>query len=98
MNCTEFLAKLTDYFDGQLDPELLDEVKQHLGACHHCEVIVNTTRMTIDVYRSHEHYDFPEELSTRLCSAVMERCRGSLAAASTTAAPPPAAVPALPRR
>ena len=86
MNCTEFLAKLTDYFDGQLDPELLEEVKEHLGTCHHCEVIVDTTRMTIDVYRSHEPYDFPEELSTRLCSAVMERCRGSLADADAAAA------------
>ena len=31
MNCTDFLAKLTDYFDGQIDPDLLVEVKEHLG-------------------------------------------------------------------
>lgn len=84
MNCTDFLAKLTDYFDGQIDAGLLDEVKEHLSTCHHCEVIVDTTRMTIDVYRSHEHYEFPEELSTRLRSAVMERCRCSLPAASAS--------------
>ncbi len=86
MNCTDFLAKLTDYFDGQIDPQLLDEVKQHLSECHHCEVIVDTTRMTIDVYRSHEHYDFPEELSDRLCSAVMDRCRCALPKAAAPAA------------
>ena len=77
MNCTDFLAKLTDYFDGQIDPLLLEEVKEHLCSCHHCEVIVDTTRMTIDVYRSHEHYEFPEDLATRLRSAVMERLRCS---------------------
>jgi anti-sigma factor RsiW len=77
VNCTDFLAKLTDYFDGQIDPDLLTEVKQHLGSCHHCEVVVNTTRQTIDVYRGHEPYEFPEELSTRLRSAIMERCRAS---------------------
>lgn len=77
MNCTDFLAKLTDYFDGQIDPELLAEVKQHLGTCHHCEVVVNTTRQTIDVYRGHQPYEFPEELSSRLRSAIMARCRAS---------------------
>ena len=74
MNCTEFLAKLTDYFDGQIDPELLTEVKAHLGACHHCEVIVSTTRQTISIYRHQQPYDFPEELSTRLRTAIMKRC------------------------
>jgi predicted anti-sigma-YlaC factor YlaD len=75
VNCTDFLAKLTDYFDGQIDSELLVEVKEHLGVCHHCEVVVDTTRKTIDVYRGTETYEFPEELSSRLRAAVMDRCR-----------------------
>jgi anti-sigma factor RsiW len=75
VNCTDFLAKLTDYFDGQIDPDLLFEVKQHLGTCHHCEVVVDTTRKTIDIYRGQSAYDFPEELSTRLQSAIMDRCK-----------------------
>ena len=74
MNCTEFLAKLTDYFDGGIDPELLAEVRTHLGSCHHCEVVVSTTQQTISIYRSHETYEFPEELSLRLRTAVMKRC------------------------
>jgi len=77
VNCTDFLAKLTDYFDGQIDPDLLAEVKQHLGTCHHCEVVVDTTRKTIDVYRGHQPYEFPEELSLRMREAVMERCRAT---------------------
>ena len=77
MNCTDFLAKLTDYFDGQIDPDLLAEVKEHLGTCRHCEVVVNTTRKTIDIYRHEQPYEFPEELSTRLRSAIMARCNAS---------------------
>ena len=77
MNCTDFLAKLTDYFDGQIDPDLLVEVKEHLGTCHHCEVVVDTTRKTIDIYRHQQHYEFPEALSSRLRSAIMARCLGS---------------------
>ena len=74
MNCTEFLAKLTDYFDGQIDPELLSEVKEHLGSCHHCEVVVSTTRQTISIYRHQQPYDFPDDLAARLRAAVMKRC------------------------
>ena len=77
MNCTDFLAKLTDYFDGRIDSDLLAEVKQHLCTCHHCEVVVDTTRKTIDIYRGHQPYDLPEDLSTRLRSAIMERCKAS---------------------
>lgn len=77
MNCTDFLAKLTDYFDGQIEPDLLAEVKEHLGTCHHCEVVVNTTRKTIDIYRHEQPYEFPEDLATRLRSAIMKRCQAS---------------------
>ena len=74
MNCTDFLAKLTDYFDGQIESELLQEVKEHLGTCHHCEVVVDTTRKTIAVYQEQQPYDFPEDVQTRLRSAIMTRC------------------------
>jgi anti-sigma factor RsiW len=75
VNCTDFLAKLTDYFDGQIDPALLAEVKEHLGSCHHCEVVVDSTRKTIDVYRGTEVYELPEDLAGKMRAAVMERCR-----------------------
>jgi anti-sigma factor RsiW len=85
VNCTDFLAKLTDFFDGQIEPDLLSEVKEHLGTCHHCEVVVNTTRKTIDIYRGQQTYEFPEELRGRLHSAIMERCSQSREAAEAKA-------------
>jgi anti-sigma factor RsiW len=77
VNCTDFLAKLTDFFDGNIEPELMSEVKEHLGVCHHCEVVVDSTRKTIEVYRGTEIYEFPDELSSRLRSAIMARCEKS---------------------
>lgn len=74
MNCTDFLSQLTDYFDGQISPELLEEVRAHLAGCSHCEVVLNTTRRTIEVYRNNEIYDISEELQDKLHSAIMARC------------------------
>jgi anti-sigma factor RsiW len=85
VNCTDFLAKLTDFFDGRIEPDLLVEVKEHLGTCHHCEVVVNTTRQTIDIYRDQQAYEFPEALRSRLHSAIMARCSQSKEAAEAKA-------------
>jgi anti-sigma factor RsiW len=84
VNCTDFLAKLTDFFDGNIEPDLMTEVKEHLGTCHHCEVVVDTTRKTIEVYRGADIYEFPDDLSTRLRAAVMARCEKSAVGADKT--------------
>jgi anti-sigma factor RsiW len=75
VTCTDFLAQLTDYFDGHIDPELLAQVQAHICECHHCEVVLDTTRQTIAIYREHEIYEFPTEVRERLHAAIMARCR-----------------------
>jgi anti-sigma factor RsiW len=75
VTCTEFLALLDDLIDGTVSPELRTELQAHLGRCGHCEVIYNTTRKTIEIYRSHEIYDLPNGLRERLHSAIMARCK-----------------------
>ena len=75
MTCTDFLSKLTDYFDGQIGAELMVEVKQHIAECHHCHIVLDTTKQTIEVYRDNEIYEFSPELQNRLHSAIMTRCR-----------------------
>ena len=74
MTCTDFLSKMTDYFDGKIAPDLLQEVRAHLCECSHCEAVVNTTRQTIEVYRDNEIYEFSPELRDRLHSAIMAKC------------------------
>jgi hypothetical protein len=74
VTCTEFLSKLNDYFDGQMDADLIAEVKTHVKKCNHCEVVLDTTRKTIAIYRENEVYEFPEELRERLHAAIMKKC------------------------
>jgi anti-sigma factor RsiW len=75
MNCTDFLSQLTDYFDGQISPELLEEVRAHTAGCSHCEVVLNTTRQTIEIYRGNEVYEVSDEFRERLHAAIMRKCR-----------------------
>ncbi len=75
MKCTEFLALLDDLIDDSVTPEMRAEFEVHLRRCGHCEVILNTTRKTIEIYRSHEIYELPTGLRERLHAAIMARCK-----------------------
>jgi hypothetical protein len=81
MTCTDFLAKLTDFFDGVVPAELMAEVEHHIAECKHCEVVLDSTTKTINIYKNHELYDFPPELEQRLHSTIMSRCCPPKAAA-----------------
>ena len=74
MTCTDFLAKLTDFFDGTVPPELMAEVEHHIAECKHCEVVLDSTTKTINIYRNHELVEFTAEMSDRIGTAVMARC------------------------
>ena len=75
MTCTEFLQLLDDLIDDTVSVPLRSEIEQHLDKCGHCEVVFNTTRKTIEIYRCNEIYDLPPDLRERLHAAIMERCK-----------------------
>lgn len=75
MTCTEFLNILDDLIDDSVSAELRAEIEQHMHKCGHCEVIFNTTRKTIEIYRSHEIFELPTDLRERLHAAIMTRCK-----------------------
>ncbi len=75
MTCTEFLKILDDVIDESIAAETRVEIETHLKKCGHCEVVLNTTRKTIEIYRCHEIYELPVEVNERLHASIMERCR-----------------------
>jgi anti-sigma factor RsiW len=48
-NCEELLGSLSAYIDGDLPPELCQELERHLAGCDNCRVVLNTTKRTIDL-------------------------------------------------
>jgi predicted anti-sigma-YlaC factor YlaD len=75
VTCKEFLALLDNLLDDTATAEMRAELQTHLGRCGHCEVIFNTTRKTIEIYRSNEIYDLPADLRERLHATIMARCK-----------------------
>jgi len=75
VTCTEFIAMLDELIDGTLAAETRAQLEEHMHGCEHCEVTLNTTRKTIEIYRSHEVYELPASIRDRLHAAIMARCK-----------------------
>ena len=75
MTCSEFMAKLDDCLDHTLDADLRADVDEHLRGCEHCLITLNTTKKTIEIYRSNDIYELPETLRVRLEATIMARCK-----------------------
>jgi anti-sigma factor RsiW len=74
VTCSDFLKELTDYLDDSMDAQTRAELEDHLQWCHNCYVICNTTKRTIEIYRGSELYELPDDLRTRLRSAILSKC------------------------
>jgi len=75
VTCTEFLAQLDEMLDQDAALPLRADLEEHLRECEHCEITLSTTRKTIEIYRSHELYELPEDLRERLHRAILAKCR-----------------------
>ncbi len=66
-HCKELIESISDYVDGDLDPELCLELEKHLHECENCRVVVNTLKKTIDIYRDTRNSEkLPQSSKDRL--------------------------------
>ena len=73
LKCEEMLAALSDYVDGELDPEVREAFRRHLAGCNPCEVVVDNLRHTITVYKAGEPVELPPELHDQLSRVLRAR-------------------------
>jgi anti-sigma factor (TIGR02949 family) len=66
-HCKSLLRDLSDYVDGELSPELCKELERHLEGCENCQIVVNTLKKTIELYRlCTEDEHIPDDVRNRL--------------------------------
>jgi anti-sigma factor RsiW len=75
MKCEEMLAVLNEYVDGTVDPKVCTEFERHLADCHPCQIVVDTIRKTITLYREGNQHALPSMFQQRLHAALRQRWR-----------------------
>ncbi len=74
MKCKKVIQEISSYLDGELDEELKRSLEAHLKACHHCQVIFDTTQKTIELYCDGHVFPLPDPVRVRLHEALRRKC------------------------
>jgi anti-sigma factor RsiW len=66
-NCRYLLSSLSEFIDGELTPELCQEIENHMAGCVNCQIVINTLQKTVDLYhQTSEQLELPSEVKDRL--------------------------------
>ena len=74
--CNNCLQQISDYLDGQMDADLKKRLEEHMGSCHSCKVIFDSTRKTIELYCDGKLFQLPGDVRQRLHAALRQKLRG----------------------
>jgi len=77
VTCKQFLEELNDFLDEALDGMSRAELEQHLGKCPNCQVLVDTTKKTVRVFKGLEPCPIPPEVEARLLAAIGNQSRAA---------------------
>lgn len=68
--CQHLLGDLSDYLDGEASDEICAEIERHLQDCDNCQVVVDTLRKTVLLYRELPRPEMPPAARERLYQAL----------------------------
>jgi anti-sigma factor RsiW len=77
LNCKAVVREISNYIDGDLDAATKQEIERHLNHCEDCNLIVNQTKMTVDIFCDSKPVELPEEVRTRLHEALRRKMQKS---------------------
>ncbi len=66
IDCAEVRWELVNYTEGDLTPELLARIDEHLSRCRHCKAIFDGARNIVRLLGDESVFALPEGFSQRL--------------------------------
>jgi len=70
--CRRYFALLSDYIDGELDPEARGALEAHLENCRECSQCLLSLKRSIELYHDASGQEAPPDVVARLKSALKE--------------------------
>ena len=75
MNCAGVIRQVSSYIDGDLEATIIEEIELHLKTCQDCTVLVQQTRLTVNLYYDSDLVDYPVEVRARLHQTLRREIR-----------------------
>jgi len=73
LNCKSVIREISDYIDGELDLAVKQEIERHLAHCEECKMVVDQTRMTVEIFCDSKPVELPGEVKSRLHEALRRK-------------------------
>lgn len=78
LECRQIFAMLSEYLDGELPPEMCDQIESHIHGCSPCVEFVKSLETTIRYCRrmalEHQTAPLPENLKAELLASYRKSC------------------------
>ena len=75
MNCDAVIREISNYLDGELDLSVKHELESHLTGCKECTMVIDQTKMSVELFCSEEPIDLPADVKSRLHDALQRKFR-----------------------
>ena len=77
ISCLEVFRQISNYIEGEIDPQLRARLEAHFKDCAHCSAIVDGARNVVRLVGDGKTFDLPtgfsERLKKRLAAADKKR-------------------------
>jgi len=77
LTCEAVIREISNYLDGDLDTTLRRAIEAHLADCKDCQVIIDQTKLTIDIFCDSEMVELPEDVRRRLHETLRRRMQAA---------------------
>ena len=84
IECKHVWDHISDYLDGTLPPEILEQVQKHLEHCEICSAILDSTRNILILTADQRVFELPLGFSERLHARLEAEMRDISPAPSDT--------------
>jgi predicted anti-sigma-YlaC factor YlaD len=66
LNCKSVIREISDYIDGELELPVRQELERHLGHCGDCKMVIDQTRLAVEVFCDSQPVELPGDVKSRL--------------------------------
>jgi len=70
LNCKGVILEISNYIDGELELSLKQELERHLKHCEDCKMVVDQTRLTVEIFCDSKPVELPSDVKSRLHEAL----------------------------
>jgi len=73
LNCESVIREISNYIDGDLELAVKQELERHLEDCGECKMVVDQTRLTVNVFCDSKAIELPADVKARLHEALRRK-------------------------